>query len=53
MTAMLLVSPVTWDISMVFLLLPLAIIARTAETSRWMPIALILILVTIGSPRSN
>ena len=50
-TAMLLVSPVTWDISMVFLLVPIALIARTAEKSSWMPLALVLILTILCMPQ--
>ena len=50
-TAMLLVSPVTWDISMVFLLVPIALVARTAEKSPWMPTALVLILTILCLPQ--
>ena len=48
-TAMLLVSPVTWDFSLPLLLVPIAVIARgtAMSRSRWMSIALVLIL-TIG-----
>lgn len=50
-TAMLLVSPVTWDISLPLLLVPIAVIARNAESSQWIAIALIFILVVIWTPQ--
>jgi len=52
-TAMLLVSPVTWDISMVLLLVPLALLARTAEKSRWIPFVLVLVLVLLCIPQKQ
>ena len=36
-TAMLLVSPITWDYSLPLLLVPLAVLTRAAMTSRWLP----------------
>jgi hypothetical protein len=52
-TAMLLVSPVTWDISMILLLVPLALVARSAEKSRWIPLALIVILTILCLPQKQ
>ncbi len=46
-TAMLLVSPVTWDYSLPLLLVPLAVITRSAEEYRWMPVLLALIFATL------
>ena len=37
-TAMLLVSPITWDYSLPLLLVPLAVLTRAAMTSRWLPV---------------
>ncbi|HZW31553.1 MAG TPA: glycosyltransferase family 87 protein [Isosphaeraceae bacterium] len=51
-TAMLLVAPMTWDISMVFLLVPIALIARTAERVPGMPVVLVLILTILCVPQS-
>jgi hypothetical protein len=48
---MLLVSPVTWDISLPLLLVPIAVIARNSKDSRWMPAMLISILLIIGTPQ--
>jgi len=50
-TAMLLVSPVTWDTSLPLLLVPIALLSRSAGTSRWMPAALVLILVVVWMPQ--
>jgi hypothetical protein len=50
-TAMLLVSPVTWDITLVLLLVPIAVIAKSAGKSHWMPAALSLILLVIWLPQ--
>jgi Glycosyltransferase family 87 len=52
-TAMLLVSPVTWDFSLPLLLVPLALIARCSMQSRtnWMLAPLILILVIVWTPQ--
>jgi hypothetical protein len=50
-TAMLLVSPVTWDITLVLLLVPIAVIGRSAGKSHWMPAALSLILLVIWLPQ--
>jgi len=50
-TAMLLVSPVTWDTSLLLLSVPIALLARSAGTSRWMPTALVLILVILWMPQ--
>jgi hypothetical protein len=49
--AMLLVSPVVWDISMIVLMVPIALIARTAQSSGRMPVALILILTIFWLPQ--
>jgi alpha-1,2-mannosyltransferase len=51
--AMLLVSPVTWDISMVFLLVPIALVARTAEKCPRMAIPLVLILTILSLPQKS
>jgi hypothetical protein len=51
-TAMLLVSPITWDISLVLLLVPIAVIARNTGRSRWVPTALVLILAIIYLPQN-
>lgn len=50
-TAMLLVSPVTWDYSLPLLLVPLAIAALGAMASRWLPALLIPVMVTFGLPQ--
>jgi alpha-1,2-mannosyltransferase len=50
-TAMLLVSPVTWDTSLLLLLVPIAVIARSAQKSRWIPAALPLILAIDWIPQ--
>jgi hypothetical protein len=50
-TAMLLVSPVTWDITLVLLLVPIAVIARSAGKSAWMPVVLSLILLAVWIPQ--
>jgi len=50
-TAMLLVSPVTWDASLALLLVPIAVAARHADRPRWMPIALLLIVALICMPQ--
>jgi hypothetical protein len=50
-TAMLLVSPVTWDISLPLLLVPVAVIARNAEGCRWMPAVLMATLLVIWTPQ--
>jgi alpha-1,2-mannosyltransferase len=52
-TAMLLVSPVTWDVSLPMLLVPIAVLARSAKTSRWMPAILVLILAIGWVPQST
>ncbi len=53
-TAMLLVSPVTWDFSLPLLLVPFALIARCACTShtRWITAALLLILAIDWVPQN-
>jgi hypothetical protein len=48
---MLLVSPVTWDTSLPLLLVPIAVLARSAKTSRWTPAILVLILVILWMPQ--
>jgi hypothetical protein len=50
-TALLLVSPVSWDYSLPLLLVPLAVAARAAMTSRWLAIVLIPILTILGLPQ--
>jgi alpha-1,2-mannosyltransferase len=50
-TATLLVSPVTWDISLPLLLVPAAVIARNIEGSRWAPAVLVSILLIIWTPQ--
>ncbi|MHB1557917.1 MAG: glycosyltransferase family 87 protein [Isosphaeraceae bacterium] len=50
-TAMLLVSPVTWDYSLPLLLVPLAIAARAAMASKWLPALLIPVMITFGLPQ--
>jgi len=50
-TAMLLVSPVTWDTSLPLLLIPIAVIAHGVGPSRWMVAALISILVILWMPQ--
>jgi hypothetical protein len=50
-TAMLLVSPVTWDTSLPLLLVPFAVIAHNTSRLRWMPAALIAILIIVWSPQ--
>jgi Glycosyltransferase family 87 len=52
-SAMLLVSPVTWDTSLPLLLVPIAVIARSSAMSRWrfMPAALVLIVAVVWSPQ--
>jgi alpha-1,2-mannosyltransferase len=51
MTAMLLVSPVTWDTSLPLLLIPIAVIARGVGPSQWMTAALVSILVVLWMPQ--
>jgi Glycosyltransferase family 87 len=50
-TAMLLASPVTWDTSLPLLLVPFAVVAHNSGWLRWMPAALIVILVIIWTPQ--
>jgi alpha-1,2-mannosyltransferase len=50
-TAMLLVSPVTWDISLPLLLVPIAVLARNASQPNWMPAAFFLVLALIWMPQ--
>jgi len=52
-TAMLLVSPVTWDFSLPLLLVPIAVIARSTAKSGWMAITLMLILVVVWIPQNK
>jgi alpha-1,2-mannosyltransferase len=53
-TAMLMVSPVTWDFSLPLLLVPIAVIARGTVKSqlRWMPATLVLILAIGWIPQN-
>lgn len=53
MTAMLLVSPVTWDTSLLLLLLPITVLACHRQNPRldWMPVALLLILPIVWLPQ--
>ncbi len=50
-TAMLLVSPVTWDASLPLLLVPLAVAARHADRLSWMPVAFLLIVTLLCMPQ--
>jgi hypothetical protein len=50
-TAMLLVSPVSWDISLPLLLVPIAVLAGSVRRPNWMPAAFCLILVLIWMPQ--
>ena len=50
-TAMLLVSPVTWDTSLPLLLIPIAVIARGVGPSRWMTAVLVSTLVVFWIPQ--
>jgi hypothetical protein len=50
-TAMLLVSPVTWDTSLPLLLVPFAVVASRAGRLHWVCITLIAILVIIWAPQ--
>ncbi len=52
-TAMLLVSPVTWDYSVPLLLVPIAAITRAATNSPWMPVLMVLILAIFGIPQKT
>jgi hypothetical protein len=47
-TAMLLVSPITWETSISLLLVPIAVITRAATKSPWMAVLLVLILIVLG-----
>jgi Glycosyltransferase family 87 len=49
--AMLLVSPVTWDISLPLLLIPIAVIARNAKDSRLITFILMFIIIVIWTPQ--
>ncbi len=49
-TAMLLVSPVTWDYSIPLLLIPITVLARAAAKSPRIPVLLVLVLVIFGLP---
>ncbi len=50
-TAMLLVSPVTWDASLPLLLVPIAVAARHANRLCWMPVAFLLIVTLLCMPQ--
>jgi len=50
-SAMLLASPATWVITLVLLLVPIAVLARSAEKSRWMQAALFLVLLIVFLPQ--
>jgi alpha-1,2-mannosyltransferase len=54
-TAMLLVSPVTWDVSLPLLMVPIALILRGTEppAARWIPTALVLILAIAWVPQKT
>jgi hypothetical protein len=52
-TAMLLVSPITWDVSMLLLLLPLAVLASTAQASPATAAPLALILLVLWLPQQQ
>jgi hypothetical protein len=53
-TGMLLVSPVTWDFSLPLLLVPIAVMVHSVgmSQSRWMPAALVLILIIDWIPQN-
>jgi hypothetical protein len=53
MTAMLLVSPVTWDVSLLLLLVPIAIIGHSLQTveAAWMPAVLVVIVAIVWLPQ--
>jgi hypothetical protein len=50
-TAMLLVSPVTWDTSLPLLLVPFAVVAHNSGRLPWIPAALIVVLAIVWSPQ--
>jgi hypothetical protein len=50
-TAMLLVSPVSWTTSLPLLLVPIAVLARSTNRSRWMPVAVFAALALIWMPQ--
>jgi hypothetical protein len=50
-TAMILVSPVSWDNSLPLLLVPIAVMARSASRPNWMPAAFFLVLALIWMPQ--
>jgi hypothetical protein len=50
-TAMLLASPVAWDITLLLLLVPIAVIARTTYRPSWVPIALTFVVTAIWLPQ--
>ena len=54
-SAMLLVSPVTWDVSLPLLLVPIALLAHWANRSGspWMPAVLVLILAIAWIPQNT
>ncbi len=52
-TAMLLVSPITWDYSLPMLIVPIAVAARSAMTAPWLGAALLPILIVFGLPQST
>jgi hypothetical protein len=52
-SAMLLASPVTWDISMLLLLLPIGLLARAAGTSPGRTVALTLIFLVLWLPQAQ
>jgi hypothetical protein len=52
-SAMLLVSPVTWDTSMLFLLLPIGVLARGSGASPWRIAVLTAVFVVLWLPQSQ
>ncbi len=52
-TAMLLVSPITWDYSLPMLIVPIAVAARSAMTAPWLGASLLPILIVFGLPQST
>jgi alpha-1,2-mannosyltransferase len=50
-TAMMLVSPVTWDISLPLLLVPIAVMTRNTKGSRWLPAVLMSTLLLVWMPQ--
>jgi hypothetical protein len=50
-TAMIMVSPIAWDITLFLLLLPVAVVVRTVGHIRWVPVLVLLITLVIWLPQ--